>query len=56
MTNKHANNDIPRAAAVDLEEKPVLDFGDLLAGDILLFRAIAPDEIAQRISRASGSP
>jgi hypothetical protein len=56
MTNEHRNNDAAKIAAVDLEENPVLDFDDLLAGDILLFRAIAPDDTAQRISHASGSP
>lgn len=56
MINEHRNNDAAKAAAVDLEERPFLGFDDLLAGDILLFRAIAPDDTAQRISRASGSP
>jgi hypothetical protein len=54
MTNEHANNELPKA--VELGVIPVLDCGELLPGDILLFRAIAPDETARIISRASGSP
>lgn len=34
----------------------LLDFPDLLPGDILLFRAIDPDPLAKRVSRTTGSP
>jgi hypothetical protein len=34
----------------------LLDFRDLLPGDILLFRAIEPDSLARRVSRTIRSP
>lgn len=34
----------------------ILDFPDLLPGDILVFRAVDPDALTKRISRSTGSP
>ncbi|MDA9420971.1 hypothetical protein XH97_02160 [Bradyrhizobium sp. CCBAU 53380] len=34
----------------------LLDYQDLLPGDILLFRAIDPDPLARRVSKTIGSP
>jgi hypothetical protein len=55
MTSENSQNDTSDDAG-HLLDGLRLDFTDLLPGDILLFRAIQPDALAQRVSIDIGSP
>ncbi|MCK1338619.1 hypothetical protein IVB38_22045 [Bradyrhizobium sp. 38] len=54
MTNRTSNED-PLREEASLDGL-LLEFADLLPGDILLFRAVEPDALAQRVSDEIGSP
>jgi hypothetical protein len=56
MNDQAPSDDAPQDVASSHLDGLLLDFQDLLPGDILVFRAIHPDPLARRVSKTIGSP